>query len=828
MNGVIQDVGYALRQLRKSPGFFAAVVLTLGLGIGANTTIFSMVDWLILRSLPIKDPAQMHFLAFQRPGGHSEIEFSYPEFTEIKEQTTDVFSNVTPFIFGGLAGEQNSQSGMTADGVTKPVLTAYVGGNFFSLMGIAPALGRFILNTEGKSAGADPVVVVSYSYWQTRFDGDPAIVGKAVSINGHPITIVGVAPKGFLGPTPILNVQAYLPQSMFLIERGVADDFLANPKTRSMLALARVKPGVETKQVESELAVVGQHVLKQYPRDRGMGALGAPPLRPPGIIVGGGQNPFPKLAASFLTLAALVLALACVNVANLFLVRAAARQREMAVRAALGAGSGRLVRQLLTESLVVAALSCGVGALLGGAAARLLGSVNTQSELPIVFDFDFNWHVFAYAFAVAVFTAAVVVVVPAARIWHGNLREVLHEGGRTSTGGRQRLRGVLVAAQVGGSLTLLIVAGLFVRSLRGVQTADLGFDPARVLNLTLDPNQIGYTEAQGRGFYRSMLERARALPGVQSASLASVVPLSDSVQGNDLVIPGYATSPDQEAPHAEINAVSPDYFATMRITLNRGRDFTDADNESAPHVAVINQAMAARFWPNEDAMGKSFALTSDPKHPTTIVGIVQNSRMSQPYGPFEPIFYLPVAQSYVSTQTLQIRSGRSVQETVADVRSIAQSLAPAIPVYGVRSMTEALHGGNGLLFFEVGASLAAAMGLLGLILAVVGVYGVMSYTVSQRTQEIGLRIALGAQERDILRIIGRQGAVIVASGLAFGFLAALATGRMVSDFLVGVTPSDPVTYVGVSMLLAVVAFVATYIPTRRATKVDPMVALRHE
>jgi predicted permease len=826
MSSLIQDVRYAARQLRKSPGFFLIVVLTLGLGIGANTTIFSMVDWLVLRSLPIKDPAQMHVLSFARSGGNSDIQFSYPEFTEIQAQTADVFSGVTPFIFGGLAGEQNSQSGMTADGITKAVQTAYVGGNFFSLMGITPATGRLILSAEGKAAGADPVVVLSYDYWQNRFDRDRSIVGKAVSINGHSVTVVGVAPKGFLGPTPLLSIQAYLPLSMFVIERGVADDFLANPKTRSMFALARVRPGTNLKQINSELAVVGQHVLKQYPRDRGVGVLGATPLRPPGIVAG--QNPFPKLAALFLTLAALVLALACVNVANLFLVRAAGRQREMAVRAALGAGSGRLVRQLLTESLVVAAFSCVVGALLGVGAARLLGSVNVQSELPIIFDFNFNWHVFAYAFVVAAFTAAVVVVMPAVRVWHGNLLEVLHEGGRTSTGGRQRLRGVLVAVQVGGSLTLLIVAGLFVRSLRGVQTADLGFDPARVLNLTLDPNQIGYTEAQGRAFYRSILERVRALPGVQSASLASVVPLSDSVQSNDLAIPGYATSSDQEAPHAEVDAVSPDYFVTMRMALRRGRNFTEADNENALHVAVVNESMAARYWPGQDALGKSFVVTSDSKHPATIVGIVRNSRMNQPYGAFEPIFYLPAAQSYVSTQTLQIRSERSVQETVTEVRSIAQSLAPAIPVYGVRTMTEALHGGNGLLFFEVGASLAGAMGLLGLILAVVGVYGVMSYAVSQRTQEIGLRIALGAQKRDILRMIGRQGAVIVASGLAVGFLAALAAGRMVSDFLVGVASSDPVTYVGVSILLAAVAFVATYIPTRRATKVDPMVALRYE
>jgi predicted permease len=827
MSGLIQDFRYAIRQLRKSPAFFGVVVLTLGLGIGANTAIFSMVDWLVLRSLPIKDPGQMHFLAFSRPGANSEVQFSYPEFEEIQKQTTDAFSGMTPFIFGGLAGAQNSQSGLTADGTTKPVQTGYVGGTFFSLLGIAPAAGRFILSTEGKVAGADPVVVLGYNYWQTRFSGDPAIIGKAVSINGYPVTIIGIAPKGFRGPTPILEVQAYLPLSMYLVERGVASNFLADSKARSMLAFVRVKTGADRRQVQSEMAVVGQRLLKQYPRDRGIGGLSAPQLRPPGIV-GGEANPFPKLAALFLTLAALVLVLACVNIANLFLVRAASRQREMAVRAALGAGSGRLVRQLLTESLVVAALGCGVGILLGLGATRLFDSVSTQSDLPIVFDFDFNWHVFAYALAVAATTAAFVVVVPAVRVWHGNLRQVLHEGGRTSTGGRQRMRDILVAVQVGGSLTLLIVAGLFVRSLRSVQNSDLGFDPRAVLNLTLDPNEIGYTEAQGRAFYRAMLERTRSLPGVHSASLASVVPLSDSVQGNDLVIPGFVASSGQEAPHAEVDAVSTDYFTTMRMAPNRGRDFSDADNENSPHVVVINQAMADRYWPSQEVLGKSFALSSDPKHPETIVGVVKNSRMSQLYGPFEPIFYLPVAQNYTSTETLQIRSERSTPDMVGEVRAIAQSLAPAIPVYGVRTMTEALHGGNGLLFFEVGASLAAALGLLGLVLAIVGVYGVMSYAVSQRTQEIGVRIALGAQKRDILGMIGRQGALIVASGLAVGIVAALAVGRLVSDFLVGVTPSDPATYVGVSLLLATVAVLATYIPTRRATKVDPMVALRYE
>jgi putative ABC transport system permease protein len=325
-----------------------------------------------------------------------------------------------------------------------------------------------------------------------------------------------------------------------------------------------------------------------------------------------------------------------------------------------------------------------------------------------------------------------------------------------------------------------------------------------------------------------MLERTRALPGVESASLASAVPLSDSVQSNDLVIPGYATSSEQETSHAVFNSVSPDYFGTMRITLNRGRDFRVTDNENSPHVAIINQAMAERYWPGQDPLGKSFAVASDPKRPATIVGVVQNIRMSQLYGSFEPIFYLPAAQGHAPAETLQIRSGRAVQVLLPQVRAIAQSLAPTVPIYGIRTMTEVLHGGSGLLFFEIGASLAGALGLLGLTLAIVGVYGVMSYAVSQRTQEIGIRMALGAQRRDVFRMIGRQGLVIVVAGMAVGLLAAVAVGRLVIDFLVGIAATDPITYVGVSVVLAIVAGLATYVPTRRAMRVDPMVALRYE
>ena len=824
---MMRDSRYALRQVTKNPGFFAIVVLTLGLGIGANTAIFSLVDWLVLRSLPISKPEQMQFLVFSRPAGNNEVQFSYPEFTEIQKQTAGIFSGMTPFIFGGLEGPQNAQNGLTVDGITKPIETVYVGSNFFALLGIAPAAGRLFLPAEGKTADADPVVILSYNYWKSRFSGDTTIVGRAAFINGHPVTVVGVTPKGFLGPTPLVEAQAYLPLGMYSIERGVAGDFLSNPKTRSMVAFARLKPEIRKSQMKSELAVIGQRLLKAFPRDGAMGELRANQLRPPGLI-SGAVNPLPRLAGLFLILGGLVLALACVNVTNLFLVRSFGRQREMAVRAALGAGNGRLTRQLLTESLIVAVLGCALGILLGVGTTRLLRAVPLQVDLPFVLDFGFNWHVFLYAFAVATATAILVMLVPMMRVWRGNLQQTLHEGGRGSTGGRQRLRAVLVGGEVAACITLLVISGLFVRSLRGLQSADFGFNPQSVLNLTLDSNEIGYTEAQGRAFYSAILERTRALPGVDSASLASAVPLDDNVSGSDLVIQGVSAHPNSPVPYALHCDVSSGYFATNGIALIRGREFTDADNEHSAAVALVNRAMADRYWPGQDPVGRSFATATDPNHPLTVVGVTGNVRMNELYGPFELIFYRPITQSYAGVETLQIHSGRSPQELQSEVRNIAQSLSPTLPIYGVRRMSEVLHGGNGLLLFELGASLPATLGLLGLVLTLVGLYGLTSYTVSQRTQEIGIRMALGAQHHDILRVIGRQGFAVIAAGLTTGLLVAFIVGQLVGDFLVGVAPTDPITYLGVSVLLAMIALLATYVPVRRASRVDPVVALRHE
>jgi putative ABC transport system permease protein len=536
------------------------------------------------------------------------------------------------------------------------------------------------------------------------------------------------------------------------------------------------------------------------------------------------------LASSlFLTLAAALLVLACTNIANLFLARAATRQHEVAMRAALGATRGRLIRQLLTESLLLALLGCVGGIVLGILAARSMGSISMRTVLPTVLDFRFDWRVFAYALAAAAFTGVVVGITPALRASRGNLNDILHESGRTSTAGRQRLRSTLVVAQVGSSLMLLIVAVLFVRSLQNAQHSDLGFDPNHLLNVTVDTHEAGYDENQTREFQKHVLERARALPGVQSASLARSVPMGYSGDYTRLAsIDGYHSLPGQRLPSAGINRVSPGYFQTMRIPLLQGRDIQDSDSQHSQRVAIVNQAFVDRYWHAQTAIGRHFSTIGDPTHPIEVVGVAKNSREQDMFTTGKPFFYVPFAQDYDPVATIQLRTGSSPEALAPEVRGLIHSLEPAMPVFDVQPMTVALEGANGFLLFRFGAAVAAALGLIGLTLAVVGVYGVISYVGGQRTHEIGVRMAFGAQPGQILKMVLGHGFVILGIGVSVGILAAAALARLVGNFLFDVGALDPLTYISASLVLAFVALAASYIPARRAMGVDPMVALRHE
>ena len=824
LEDLLQDVRYGLRVLRKSPGFAAIAVLTLALGIGANTAIFSLVDCLVLRPIPMERPGEVVFLAAARNGSGLHTAFSYPDFTDIQKQTGDIFSSVS-------AAEASVRDGLAVDGKSQPMWPIYVTGDFFDLLGFRPALGRFILPSEGGVAGADPVLVLSYAYWKSRFNGDPSVIGEKASVNGVAVTIVGVAPEGFHGITSLVDFQGYMPLGMGSALKDFPKDFLvARENAQFVAVIARLKAGVSLQQPQVALNVVARRLSQQYPTaDRGM-TLSAFHLGPIGLLTDPANlGLFPLVSALFLILAAAVLVLACMNIANLFLVRAATRQREMALRAALGAGRTRLVRQLFTESLLLALLGCIAGIILGLGGSRAFGSIPLHTSIPIILDFRFDWRVLAYAIGAAILTAVLVGIVPALRAARGNLNEILHEGGRTSTAGGYRVRSALAAAQVSGSLMLLIIAGLFVRSLGKAQHTDLGFDPNHVLNLTIDPHEAGYDEPQARAFFRMLLDRAPALPGVQSASLAASVPMAyGGGAGATLKIDGYQAPKDQKNPSADYNTVTPGYFETMHISLLRGREIQDSDSQNSQRVAVIDQAMADRYWRGQDPIGRHFSTTDDPAHPVEVIGIARNALDEQLFTPDLPFFYVPFSQLYQPTATLQLRSAAAPEALVPEVTGLIRSLEPAMPVFDVQPMTTALDTLNGFLLFRFAATLAASLGILGLILAVVGVYGVISYAASQRTHEIGIRLALGAQPPQILKMILRQGFIIVGAGVLAGILAAAGMARLVANLLFGVTPSDPITYLTASALLAAVALVACWIPVRRAMRVDPMVALKYE
>jgi macrolide transport system ATP-binding/permease protein len=820
MNGLVQDIKYALRVLAKAPGFAAIAILTLALGIGANTAIFSVVDSFLLRPLPVKDPGQITVLARQQKNEILSQYLSYPEYQDALQQGTSAFSDLLAFRMG--------LEGLSVNGHADHILASFVTGNYFTMLGVKPFLGRLFLPSEGKVAGADPVIVLGYDYWRTHFGSDPDVVGESVSVDGHAFTVVGVAPESFHGLNSVTDMQAYMPMGMSTVEGDFKNNFMTDRTARSLIVYGRLKPGVSVQQAQTALNVIARRVADEHPQDeKDLGLRVVPELLArPAVLP---NNPIVAVSALFMALAAMVLLLACFNVANLLLVRATVRQREMAIRAALGGTRMRLIRQLLTESLLLAFLGGIAGILVGEWGSSAIGSINFHVNVPILLNFSFDWRVFFFALGAAAATGIIVGIVPALRAARSDVNEVLHEGGRSVAGAHQKLRSVLVVAEIAGSLVLLIVAALFTRSLQQAQRMNLGFEPRGVLNLTMDPNEVGYSDAQGKQFYKQLLDRLRALPGVESASLALCVPMGATYTSKTINVPGYTPPPGQPLPTVSNNFVTPEYFATMQMPLARGRTFTDADDEKAERVAIVNQTMARRFWPHEaDVLGLTFSSAADSKEMYHIVGVVKDARYTSIFAKDEAYFYLPLAQDFQSLETLQIRTAGDPGSMASEAQKEIQGLAPTLPVFGVQTMDDALGSGEGFLLFRLGAALAATLGLLGLALVLVGVYGVVSYAARQRTHEIGIRMALGAQPRDIRGMVFRQGIVLVISGLVVGLLGALAASRVVGNFLVGVSAADPVIFAGVALLLAVITLAACYVPARRAMKVDPMVALRYE
>jgi putative ABC transport system permease protein len=821
MNTLLQDLRYGWKMLCKTPALTAVVAITLALGIGANALIFSFVNGFLLRPMPVPHPERIAVLAANQKGDSPFLySFSYPEFVDFRKQADS---------FVDLAGYILAQPGLSANGRVDQVLASYVTGNYFSVLGVKPALGRLILGGEENQPGEQPVVVLGYSYWQKRFGGDAGVIGKQVRVNGNQATIIGVVPKQFLGAISVIEMELYMPWSNAASMEQASSNPATDRNARMVRVLGRLKPGVSFSQAQASVNVIASRLAKQYPSTDGSITVRVyrERLARPAPIA---NNLVVVIASFFLILGALLLLLACVNVANVLLARATVRQREMGLRAALGAGRGRLIRQMLTETILLGILGGVLGVILGEWASPRDAFGLASTSLPLRIDYSFDWHVFAYSFAAALFTGVFVGLWPAFRASRADLNSILQEGGRSDSAGagRSRLRSALVVAQVAGSLMLLIVAGLFVRSVRRAETMYLGFDPNHVLSLNMDPHQIGYDEARTTEFYRQLEARARALPGVQAVSFAFDAPMTGSVKTGTVTFEGQRAPSGQQAPSFFFNSVDPTYFETMRVPLLRGRAFTESDNQMAPPVGIVNQIMADKFWPHQDPLGKSFSLktSTGPSKTLQIVGVVTTGKYLFVAEDPTPFFYVPLAQNYSSARALQVRSSVPPETLVAPVQAEVHKLAPDLPVTEAKTMKQAI--GDDLLEYRLGAGVAAAMGAIGLILAVIGIYGIVSFSTAQRTREIGIRMALGGSAGDVIRLILQQGVRMVIIGLGVGMLAALAITRAMTGLLVGVSPSDPLTYATVALLLAAVALLACWIPARRATRVDPGVALRYE
>jgi putative ABC transport system permease protein len=819
-----RDLRFGFRALAKSPGLTAIVVITLALGIGVNTAIFGVVNGMLLRPLPVRAPEQIMVLAPEEKGATLQAyAMSYLDLVDYRKQVST---------FSDLFAYRIDLVGLSADGRAEEIVASCVTGNYFSALGLQPTLGRLFLPGEGEKPGEAAMIVLGYSYWQKRFGGDPGVIGRQILVDGKPVTIVGVGPKGFGGVHSVLEMDGYLSLNRAPGFGQGADGYGYYRRVRILSALGRLNSGVSLAQAQSSFDVAAARLAEQYPdADKGITVRVIPEkqARPEPEVA----NIIPLVAGSFLALATLVLLLACMNVANILLVRATVRQREMGIRAALGAGRGRLIAQVLTESILLALMGGAAGVILGQWANNLLGSTFEQvvSSVPLRLYWGLDWRVFFYALGIAVLTGMIVGVSPALRASRTNVNVMLRESGRSDSAhaGRPRLRSVLVVAQLAGSLVLLVAAGLFVRSLWRVQQMYLGFDPDHVLNVTVDPHGIGYDEPRTRGFYRELEARVRALPGVKSVALAYSVPMGNWQDGRTVYIEGHPLAVGQQPPTVLMNRVNPPYFEMMRVPLERGRGFAETDNATVPRVAIINQKMAKQFWPNEDPIGKRFSILGPSGPFTEVVGVAQDGKYSV-LALVEPIpfFYLPYDQDYSSRMTLQIRSAVTPESLIALVQQVIRGLAPDLPILDVRTMKQSLGGTNGFFVFRMGATLAAVMGLIGLTLAVVGVYAVVSFSAEQRTHEMGIRMALGAEPHDILRLVLRQGMVLVMVGVLCGLVASWALTRTTTRLFVGVSATDPLTYASVTLLLAAIALWACYVPARRAMRLDPMAALRYE
>lgn len=807
-----QDVRYSLRTLRKRLGFTSAVVITLALGIGANATIFTWIKAVFLKPLPGIDRPDDLVEVWGATRNNSALSLSYLDYEDLRDRNEAL---------SGLAAHQILAMNLGRGGKPERVRGAVVSGNYFDVLGVKAFIGRTFLPDEDRTPRAHPVVVLGHGLWQRRFGADPQVIGRNITLNEHDFTVIGVTPKEFGSPFAGASIDVWTPVMM--------KDYVARPHfsltdrgSRWLMVMGRLKPDTTVDQAQASIGSIARQLERAYPQTNDQ--MGVAVYSLPG-------SPFSlkrSLQSAFAILmgaVGVVLLIACANVANLLLGRAAARRKEIAVRLALGGSRRRLVRQMLTESLVLAFLGAALGLTVAFWTARALPAFLPPSGFEVNFDTRPDAIVFAFTFALTVITTILCGLAPTLHASKPDIVAALKDHTTTLERGGRKLpvRHLLVIAQVALSMVALVGAGLLVRSLREAYQANPGFDPDRVLLASFDPFLSGYDESRGREFYRQLVERVQAMPGVEAATLARRLPLTLSgIAFANVVIDGHAPARGEDM-RFNYETVGPHYFETMRIPLVQGRDVDDRDHEATQRVVIINETMAQRFWPGGDAIGSRLKVASDWLEIVGIAKDVKNRSLSEPPQPF---FYLPLLQDYRSNMILVARTELDPEQMFQAVQGEVAALDPQIPVFEPTTLEE--HVGVSLYRQRMAATLLSTFGLLALSLAAVGLYGVMAYTVSQRTRELGVRVAIGATHGHVMTLVLTEALTLSAIGIGVGSIIALVATRFLVHLLYGVGPADPVTFAIIPLVLFAVTLAASYIPARRAIKTDPLMALKAE
>src|SRR5215216_4322840 len=816
MQTLFKDIRYAVRGLVKRPGFVAIAVTTLALGIGANTAIFSLVNTVLLRGLPVDRPYEIVSVAV-RGKDDSMSAFSYPNYKDFRDHN-DALSGLLVYRFVPLS--------LSRSGVNERVWGYEVSGNYFDVLNVKAIQGRTFAPDEDKTRLTAPVIVVSYDSWQRRFAADPNLVGKDVLINNHQFKVIGIAPEGFKGTEFVYSPEIWLLASMIeWAEPGAT--WIDNRNSKNFFGIGRLKSGVSSQQAQVSLNLLAQQIAKEYP-DSNEGQTIR--IDAPGFILPDLRGAVVSFTWVMMAAVGLVLLVTCTNLAGLMLARATDRRREIAIRLAMGANRLRLIRQLLTESILLSFVGGAAGVLLALWILRALLTFRPPIDFPLAMDVGVDWRVLLFSLGVSLVAGAIFGLAPALQATRPNVSMTLKDTAAQGGAARTRLRSVLVVAQIAISLVVLIAAGLVVRTLQQLQTMNPGFDTQNGLTMSFDLGLQGYDDARGQQFYRQLNERLQTLPGVESAAVMSYIPLSLNFNSNNVFMEGKPAERGENVPLAMTGSVGPGYFKTMKTPILQGREFTEQDQEKSEQVAVVNEAFVRRLLPElqttADALGKRFSFQGPGGPFIRIVGVAPTGKYFNIAEEPRPFVWTPMSQDYNSSGILVVRTKGNPEGLFGAVRSQVQSLDPNLPLFDVKTLTE--HMKLALFPARVAATVLGVFGLVALMLAAIGVYGITSYAVAQRTHEIGIRLALGAQLRDVLRLVLSHGLKLTIIGAAIGLFGAYLATRAITSVLYGVSATDPLTFGVVSILLIGVALIASYVPARRATKVEPLVALRNE